>query len=507
MDVANRIDHAAWWTDTTPPVPAETGHVAASQALPLVIDLDGTLLRTDLLDETFVAVLRCDPLSLPRLARAAWQGRAALKQELAACAEIDLNTIPIDDRVAAYATDAKAEGREVYLATAADGAIARRIAARFSFVDGVIASDGETNLKGETKAKALAARFPDGFIYAGDCGADLAVWRAAKGTVIVSASPRVEAAAQSIREPLARFERERPTPRLYARALRLHQWAKNALIFVPLVLGGKALDVGAWGACALGFLALGLLASSTYLLNDLWDLPDDRRHWSKRERPLASGRLPIRTALLLAPLGVGASLSLGAFLGPAALGMLCLYLGLTLAYSFRLKREPLLDGFSLAVLFTLRIGLGVALAGTLLSPWLLTFSLFLFTSLSLAKRYTEVERMVRHGCERTPGRGYRAGDGPLLLALGSAAGIGAVLVMVLYLIHDAMPASFYGAPAYLWAFPPVLFLWIGRVWLLCGRGELNDDPVAFALKDRVSLALGTIMGVAFLAASFGGGFA
>ena len=505
MNFANTIDAERPWP--APSSSAEAHEPPAPSALPLVLDLDGTLLRTDLLDETFMAVLRRDPLSLPRLAGAAWQGRAALKQELAARAEIDLDTVPIDDRVAAFATEAKAEGRAVYLATAADAAIARGIAARFPFVDGVIASDGETNLKGETKAKALAARFPEGFIYAGDCSADLAVWRAAKGSVIVSAAPRVAAAARAIREPVVCFEREQPSFRLYARALRLHQWAKNALLFVPLVLGGKALDAGAWSACALGFLALGLLASSTYLLNDLWDLPDDRRHWSKRERPLASGRLPIRTALLLAPLGVGASLCLGAFLGPAALGLLGLYLALTLAYSFRLKREPILDGFTLAVLFTLRIGLGIALAGTMLSPWLLTFSLFLFTSLSFAKRYTEVERMVRHGRDRTPGRGYRAGDGPLLLAFGSAAGIAAVLVMVLYLIHDAMPASFYGAPAYLWAFPAVLFLWIGRVWLLCGRGELNDDPVAFALKDRVSLGLGAIMGAAFLAAAFGGGVA
>lgn len=505
MSVASIIDGERSWPDPKPLT--QSCEQFAPAKLPLVIDLDGTLLRTDLLYETFVAALRRDPLSLPGLLGAAWRGRAALKQDLAARGDLDLDTVPIDDRIAAYATEAKADGREVYLATAADGAIARRIAARFPFVDGVIASDGTVNLKGEAKARALAERFPDGFVYAGDSRADLAVWRAAKGTVIVSASPRVEAAARAIREPLARFERKPATPGVYARALRLHQWAKNALVFAPLVLGGKALDAGAWGACALGFLALGLLASSTYLLNDLWDLPDDRRHWTKRERPLASGRLPIRTALMLAPLGVGVSLCLGALLGPAALGIMSLYLALTLAYSFRVKREPILDGFTLAVLFTLRIGLGIALAGTLVSPWLLTFSLFLFTSLSLAKRYTEVERMVRHGRDRTPGRGYRAGDGPLLLSLGSAAGIAAVLVMVLYLIHDAMPAGLYGAPAFLWAFPAVLFLWIGRVWLLCGRGELNDDPVAFALKDRVSLGLGAVMGVAFLAAAFGGGFA
>ncbi|MBS7698493.1 MULTISPECIES: UbiA family prenyltransferase [unclassified Chelatococcus] len=485
--------------DETVAVPVGAG----ADLTPLVLDLDGTLLRTDLLYESLVAYLRHNPWGFWRIFGWVAKGKANLKRELAKAAPLDLESLPVNEEVAAYAAEARATGRDVYLATAADGDLAHRIAARFPFLSGIIASDGITNLKGVQKAEALAARFPQGFSYAGDCRADLAVWRKSSEILLVGVSPGVEKTARTIAEPAAIFP---PSPtgfRLYAKALRLHQWAKNLLIFVPLILGGKTFDIAAWSTTAAGFLALGLLASATYLLNDLSDLPDDRRHWSKRERPLAKGSLPIRTALILAPLGLLASFSIGAILGPAAVVMLGLYLALTLAYSLRLKREPIVDGFVLACLFTLRLGFGIVLAQVVTSPWLLTFSMFLFLSLSFAKRHTEVERMVQHGLKKAAGRGYRAGDGPLLLAVGASAGVGSVLVMVLYLIQEAFPAGYYTKPAFLWAFPAVLFLWVGRVWLLCQRGELKDDPVAFALKDRTSIALGGVMAAAFLAAHLG----
>ncbi|CAH1671393.1 UbiA family prenyltransferase [Chelatococcus asaccharovorans] len=499
QQILHRAPDCADATVATTIAPAER---QGDQA-PLVLDLDGTLLRTDLLYESFVAYLRHNPLGFWRVFGWVLKGKAHVKRELAAAAPLDLDSLPVNEDVAAYAVEARASGREVYLATAADGDLARRIAARFPFLTGVIASDGVTNLKGGHKAEALAAQFPDGFSYAGDCRADLAVWRTCREIVLVGASPAVEKAARAIGEPVAVFPRPPSGLKVYAKALRLHQWAKNLLIFVPLILGGKTFDPAAWGATAAGFLALGLLASATYLLNDLTDLPDDRRHWSKRERPLAKGSLPIRTALILAPLGLAVSFGIGAALGPPALVMLGLYLALTLAYSLRLKREPIVDGFVLACLFTLRLGFGIVLAQVVTSPWLLTFSMFLFLSLSFAKRHTEVERMVQHGIKKTAGRGYRAGDGPLLLAVGASAGVGSVLVMVLYLIQEAFPAGYYTKPAFLWAFPAVLFLWVGRVWLLCQRGELKDDPVAFALKDRTSIALGGVMAAAFLASHIG----
>ena len=247
------------------------------------------------------------------------------------------------------------------------------------------------------------------------------------------------------------------------RSLRLHQWAKNALLFVPLVLGGKTLDIGAWMIALFGFVALGFVASATYVINDLWDLSSDRRHWSKRYRPLASGDLSIREGLSLAGCGLAAELVAAASIGSPAVAVLALYLAGTLSYSSGLKRVPILDVFILAALFTLRLGFGIVLADVKISPWLLVFSMFVFGSLSMAKRHTEVLRLAEHGLNSTAGRGYRLSDAPLTLGLGLASMLGAIFIMVLYLIEDAFPRGFYSSPAFLWAVPAILFLFLGRI--------------------------------------------
>lgn len=472
---------------------------AAEEEPPLVLDLDGSLIRADILHETALAYIRENVLAIFHLIAWAMKGRAFLKRRLAERVRVDVDLLPVNEELAAYAARESERGRKVVLATATDTFLANRIAHRFPFIDEVVASDGVINLKGGRKADALAGRFPDGFAYAGDCRADLAVWRRAEGIVLVETGRRTESAARRIAAPERVFPRTGRGESII-RAARPHQWAKNALVFVPLVLAGRAGDPEAWMSAGLAFLSLGLLASTTYLLNDLWDLPEDRRHWSKRDRPLASGRMKLAEAAFLAPLGLAASFALAAFVGPAVVAMLALYLALTLAYSMSLKRQPIVDALTLATLFTIRLGLGIVATGVAASPWLMVFSMFLFASLSFAKRHTEIERMAARGETRVAGRGYRAGDGPLVLAMGVAAGLGAVLIMVLYLLNDAFSASFYGNPLWLWAFPPILFLWVSRVWLLCHRGELNDDPVAFAVRDRASLALGATIMLAFIAA-------
>jgi 4-hydroxybenzoate polyprenyltransferase len=284
------------------------------------------------------------------------------------------------------------------------------------------------------------------------------------------------------------------------RSLRLYQWPKNALVFVPLILGGKSADADAWRIALLGFLALGLVASATYLINDLCDLDDDRQHWSKRNRPLARGDLSIRAALLMAAASGGAGAALAVVLGPRAMAGIAVYAAVTLAYSFALKRLPILDVLILAALFTLRLGLGIALTDVRLSPWLLTFSMFAFLSLSLAKRYTEITSAAKLGTTTIPGRGYLAMDAPLVLGLGATSALCAVLIMILYLIEDAFPQAFYANPAWLWLLPAILFLFFGRVWLVAQRGLLHDDPVVFVLKDASSLLLGALAGIAFAAA-------
>jgi 4-hydroxybenzoate polyprenyltransferase/phosphoserine phosphatase len=477
-------------------------HAETAPAIPLVLDLDGTVVRGNLLVETALAFVRKHPLQIFMLLLWLFRGRAALKQQLAMRAEVDVEALPLNHDLIAYAAEQAGKGRQIFIATAADRAIAGKVAQRIPFVSGVIASDGRINLKGTAKARALRERFPAGFDYAGDARADLSVWKAARSAVVVEASSAVATKARRVADVTRVFPRQ-PMWKSLIRSLRPHQWAKNALVFVPLVLSGKLSDPAALAATGIAFMAMNIVASATYLINDLVDLADDRRHWSKRERPLASGRLPLLAGLVMIPVGLAAGFGLAALSGVAVTAGLLLYVACTLAYSLGIKRLPILDGFMLAWLFTVRLGVGILASGAAPSPWLLVFSMFLFASLSFAKRHTEVATVLERGGTDVRGRGYRTVDLPLILAIGVATGMCAVLILVLYIIDDAFRQSFYGNAAWLWGFPAVLFLFISRVWLMCQRGQMDDDPVAFAVKDRPSLALAGVLTLCFAAAWIG----
>lgn len=471
--------------------------------LPLVVDLDGTLLKTNSLDETLLDTLRTEPLALFRLPFKLLAGRPAVKAFLAGHSPLDVETWPVCEDFLAYVKAQAEAGRKVILATAADRSVAEAIRRRFPFIAEIVASGPDGNMKGDAKCRALLERFPNGFVYAANAAADLAVWRKSAGSVLVNASESVARRARQLGEPLAVFPAARFSPTVLRRTLRLHQWAKNILVFVPLVLGGKAGDAAAWLDAFLGFIALGCAASAMYVFNDLWDLPNDRRHWSKQTRPLANGDLPIRAGMVFILVGLLAGFGLAAHVGAAAVGMLAVYVAVTLAYSLAWKRVPILDVFVLAALFTLRLGFGIALTDVRLSPWLLVFSMFVFLSLSVAKRHTEILRLAEHRLAAMPGRGYVAQDAPLTLGIGLAAMLGAVLIMILYLIEDAFPRGLYASPGWLWVMPAALFLFLGRIWLFSQRGMLHDDPVAFALKDKASLCLGFLMAAGLVAAFVG----
>lgn len=479
-----------------------TPHAETAPAIPLVLDLDGTVVRGNLLVETALAFVRKRPLQIFMLLLWLFRGRAALKQQLAMRADVDVEALPLNHDLIAYAAEQAGKGRQIFIATAADRAIADKAAQRIPFVSGVIASDGRINLKGTAKSRALLERFPDGFDYAGDARADLSVWKAARSAVVVEASCAVVSKARRVADVTRVFPR-RPLWKSLIRSLRPHQWAKNALVFVPLVLSGKLSDPAALAATGIAFMAMNIVASATYLINDLVDLADDRRHWSKRERPLASGRLPLLAGLVMIPVGLAAGFGLAALSGMAVAACVLLYVACTLAYSLGIKRLPILDGFMLAWLFTVRLGVGILASGAAPSPWLLVFSMFLFASLSFAKRHTEVATVLERGGTDVRGRGYRTVDLPLILAIGVATGMCAVLILVLYIIDDAFRQSFYGNAAWLWGFPAVLFLFISRVWLMCQRGQMDDDPVAFAVRDKPSLALAGVLTLCFAAAWIG----
>jgi 4-hydroxybenzoate polyprenyltransferase len=470
----------------------------------LVFDLDGTLIATDLLVETLLLFLKRNPLRI--LVVVGWMlaGRAHLKRKLADAVQPDYETLPLREDVVAYARTQAEAGRELYIATAADLILAQGFARRLPFFKGVIGSDGVANLKAGHKAVALSARFPNGFAYVGDARPDLKVWEAAQEAIFVGGSSSLHRQTERLMgRPVLWLRPPAVNAKTWIKALRLHQWAKNSLIFVPLVLGGALWSEHAWLSCLLGFLGMGTLATATYVLNDLLDLEDDRRHWTKRNRAFARGLISIPVAAAIIPLGLATGLTLG-WLG-GGVGMLLVlgvYLATTLAYSFGLKRAPILDVVILAGLFTLRLAAGVVCANVAWSNWLLVFSMFIFGSLSFAKRQTELVRLKAKGGERLAGRGYIVQDEPMILAFGVSLASAAVLVIVMYLMEDAFMAHFFGSPQALWTLPVVLALWLGRIWLLCGRGELHDDPVVFAIRDKISLALGAFLGLSVAAAAF-----
>lgn len=466
---------------------------------PLVVDLDFTLLRTDSLWEQFVALLFHKPLAAIGALASLLAGPAQFKARLAQIGEFDPTVLPYRQDLLDYLTLQKLAGRTVHLVTAADRRLAESVAAHVGLFDTVEASDGTYNLKGKKKAERLAQLFPAGFAYAGDNSADLKVWTLAKAVILAGVSPGLARRAKALGNPIeAEFARTPANYRVWRKALRLHQWAKNVLVFVPLLLAHRYRDLHADLMSLLAFFAMGLVASATYLINDLADLAADRRHPVKCKRPFASGDLAIKqgvfaiASLLIAGFGLAFATS------PLLVAGLAAYAFLTLAYTFRLKRIALLDVATLGLLYTLRIVIGAIVVGAPPSVWLSTFSMFFFFSISLAKRYAEIFALsTRAPSGLIAGRGYRADDGPAVLALGVGAGTASVLIVVLYLTNEAFPSGVYHHPNWLWVAPFLLMLWVGRVWLLAGRGELDEDPVAFALRDRFSWALAAPLLLAF----------
>jgi 4-hydroxybenzoate polyprenyltransferase len=465
--------------------------------LPIVVDIDGLLIRSRWLDEALLELLRTRPLEFLKVIRLRLSGSSAASASIARNAELDVDFWPVNPEFLAYLASEAERGRCIVLATSALDRVTTAFARKHPFLSEVVRLP--ENATSQQKADALAKAFPEGFVYAGATTDDAPVWRMAAGRLAVNLDDRARRRLESVGFG-STFDAAGLGLWAHMRALRPHQWAKNLLILVPLFLGGRGHEPTAWLNALTGALAISLVASAMYLVNDLLDLPSDRRHWSKKARPIASGEVSIRQAAAIAMALVLIGLGLAVSHGSDAVNVVLVYMVLTLLYSAYWKSVPILDVFVLASLFTLRLWLGIVITNVRLSPWLLVFSMFLFLSLSLAKRHTEVLRLHAHGLTATPGRAYRAEDAPLILALGVASAIAGVLIMILYLIEDAFPRQQYAEPQFLWAGPPILFLFLGRLWLLCQRGELNDDPVAFAMRDGVSLALGAaIVAVALLA--------
>jgi 4-hydroxybenzoate polyprenyltransferase/phosphoserine phosphatase len=458
----------------------------AAADLPLVVDLDGTLIKTDMLVEGALRSLLTRPATLLSLPRWLAAGKAMLKLRLAEHVNIDVDSLPYNEDLLQYCKEERARGRRIYLASAASRALAEAVAHKVGVFDAVFASDEQINLAGPNKAARLCEEFGErGFDYAGDAPADLHVWKRANRIIGVSCQQRFMRQLQAS-YPDAQFIGKRAGgPGVLARALRVHQWAKNALLFVPAV-AAHAVGLDALAVSLVSFFAFSLVASSVYLINDLIDLSSDRAHPSKRHRPFASGDLPLMNAAWLIPSLLAGGFGLAALISWPFAGVLVGYFCLTLAYSLWLKRMLLVDVLVLAGLYTLRIVAGAVALAIAVSPWLLGFSLFLFLALAIVKRYTELQRLIGLNKMAPAGRSYRLDDLPVLGALGAASSFSAVLVFTLYINSPAV-MPLYSSPVLLWLVCPLLVYWLTRLLMLAHRGQMHDDPVVFAMQDRTSL--------------------
>ena len=483
--------------DTNRDRPACAGQARGTRP-PLAVDLDGTLILSDTLHEGVILLFKQSPLNMIPLARSLPSGKAAVKRGVAEYGDFDPATLPYNQELVAYLRDEHEAGRRIGLFTAADQSIADSVAAYLGIFDVVRGSDGVTNLSGAAKAAAIEAEFGPVFAYAGDSKVDLPIFARAASAIVVGPRSRLLIKLRASPNVEANFPLPGPSLLVWARALRLKHWAKNALVLVAPLLSGQS-----WPMLLslVLFVLMGVLASATYLLNDLADLVADRAHPRKCHRPLASGAISVRDGALAAALLIGFALAVSLALLPlGSTAVLLLYLAITLVYSLFLKRLAMIDVTVLAGLFTLRVLAGGTLVAAPPSPWLLTFSMLFFLGLAAIKRYAELHRVVRTVGEGAGARGYSQQDMPILLATGVSTGVSSIVIFMIYLINEQYPQAVYHYPAVLWGIMPVLLLWILRLWHLSVHGRMSEDPVLFALHDRFSLVLAGVIVLIMLVA-------
>ncbi len=491
----------------------QSGPAAAEGAVsvPLCVDLDGTLVKSDTLLDTVIVLARHNPSALLHFPMWIYRGKAVFKREVSLRAPIDVVHLPYNQPLLEYLRQQHAEGREIYLATGADTLLAERVAAHLGIFAGVLASDGSVNLTGHNKLAAFQQKFPVGFCYIGNARPDVPLLTHCVQPMVANPHSSLRAGLRSAGvQPLRTFSDAVSPVKAWLRVIRPHQWAKNVLIFLPVLLA-HVHAVGPMVAACLAFLSFGLAASATYIFNDLLDLEYDRNHPRKRRRPFAAGDLSPIAGVATVAVFFAASLTIAVLLPRVLLALspqfpgngqgtflewLVIYVVSTTAYSMRLKRTVLVDVVVLSGLYTIRILAGSAASGVPVSPWLAAFSIFFFLSLAFVKRFSELES-VRIRSEAgvviaVKGRGYRISDIEQVRSFGTASGYASVVVFALY-IGNEVAKNLYPHYSRLWLLVPVLLLWLSRLWLQASRGELHEDPVVYAITDKRSLLLGAVV--------------
>ena len=459
----------------------------ADKHIPLVIDLDGTLLRIDTLHELALRFFLERPLSsIFLMIFWSFRGVAVLKRKLSSQIKLDLPNIPIFDEVVEYGSTQKSFGRKIVLCTGSDELLATEVANHFNLFDAVIASDGQVNLVGDQKRKALEAKYGvDGFDYIGNSRADLTVWKSARKAIVVDTFGKLSSKIQKPRSLIETFNIEPCNLNIWLKQLRIHHWLKNSLLLAPIIISGHLMNLEVLGKVLSGFLSFSFIASATYIFNDLCDLNADRVHRVKRKRPIASGMIQIPEAI-----GVSAFLSIfGAILAinisPEFLLLFVLYTFGTVSYSLYLKRVVLFDVCLLASLFTVRLQAGAVLTPNESSDWFLIFSLFTFLSLAFLKRYIEIKNSKTSSIS---GREYYKSDEMIILVFGTGAAYAATMVFSLYLFSER--AKFViKEPSFIMLSIPVFVMWMGHIWMSAYRNKVDEDPILFAIMNKNSFIL------------------
>lgn len=488
-------------TAASPSVETGTQTSASASELPICVDLDGTLVKSDTLQDSIFILARTNPASLLHLPGWLVRGKAACKREVTRRVHLDAATLPFNQSLVIFLRQQAAAGRPLFLTTGADHQLAQGVADYLGLFAGVFASDGSTNLTGFNKLQTLEQRFGSGgFTYIGNSLADIPLLSASAQPMLANPVPGLRKALQRKHVRVERVFLDRaPFSQSLWRALRVHQWAKNSLIFLPLLLA-HALGVTTFLQSLVAFICFSLVASSTYIFNDLLDLDADRVHASKRRRPFAAGNLSAAfgTALALVLFVSGIAISLT--MAHQFVGWLLTYCAVTTAYSLYFKRQVIVDVIILSALYTLRILAGAAAAQVPISDWLAGFSIFFFFSLALVKRFSELDNLRSRAAVPSNARGYLVHDLEQLRAFGTASAFASVVVFTLY-INNLEVRQLYHHPQRLWLLTPLLIWWLSRVWLRAARGQMHEDPVVFALTDPASLVAGVVAFLIALTAS------
>ena len=465
-------------------------------SLPLCVDLDGTLIQTDSLWEACLRLISQNPFMILLFPLWLFLGKAGFKHKISQHVELAPSSLPFNANLLKYLTQQRLHNRHIVLVTAANKNIAESIAAHLNIFDEIFASDESNNLSGNNKAKVLIDKFGDKeFVYAGNANVDLKVWKNSAAAIVVNGTETLINKVKAITTIDEVFPtQQKISLKIILKAIRIHQWTKNALIFTALILSHNWFNHSAIQLSLFAFLSFSFAASSIYLINDLIDLEADRKHKTKKHRPLAAGILSIQSAVFMVPILLVFSFLFASQINIDFIIILFSYLILTTAYSLYLKPVALLDVITLTSLYTIRIVAGAAAINVPLSYWLLAFSMFIFLSLALIKRFSELQNLIHQGETTSVSRGYHTDDLPAVSLFGITSGYISVLVLVLY-THDLQADTLYANPDWLWFVAVAVLYWISRMWLLAFRGQMNEDPVLFAIHDRNSYIVSILVSI------------